>query len=237
MRCESCGGEIEEGRSFCPHCGRPVVATGEADAGARTAAADSMALQQVASERREAPAGATDATRTRPVPMSSFDRDRGDADKSRRNIYIVVALASALLVAGLVALAMRPAGHEAEPRLEGALRPGSPEFEQFRGRVDVDFNADEDAIVSQRAIGDTLITMKPTVRNFTGRTINGLELRATSLDSAGEIIKARTVIPVPGRQPELEPNRTITFPVLLEGFKPGVVPAQLKLELTAVRFK
>ena len=169
--------------------------------------------------------------------MSQPEKNVTEKDRTRRTIFIVVALASALLVAGLVFLATRPSPRSIEQRLEGALRPGAPEFEQFRERIVIDFDPDEDATQADRPLGDVVIQMKPIVRNFTGRTINGLELQAAGLDLSGQTIKERIVIAIPARQAELGPNKTLLVPIMLEGFKKDNVPTSLKLELTGVKFK
>jgi hypothetical protein len=170
--------------------------------------------------------------------MAQTEKKVAETDSTRRTIFIVVAFASALLVAGLVYLATRPSARSAgDPRLQGALKPDAPEFEPLRERLIIDFNADEDAMKSDRPLGDVVITMNPTVRNFTGRTLDGLELHATAHDLNGAIIKERYSIPIPMRQPELLTNKTITVPITLEGFKKDNVPASLKVELSGVKFK
>jgi hypothetical protein len=160
-----------------------------------------------------------------------------EKDTTRRTIFIIVALGSALLVAGLVYLATRPATRTGEQRLQGALRPDSKEFEPFRERLLVEFNADEDATQSERPLGDVVIRMEPVVRNFTGRTINGLELHAVGLDLSGNVVKERYVVAVPTSQPELATNKTLDVPIIFEGIKKDNVPASLKVELSGVRFK
>jgi hypothetical protein len=169
--------------------------------------------------------------------MSQSEKSLEEKDTTRRTIFIVVALGSALLVAGLVYLATRPASRTGEARLEGAMRPDSKEFEPFRERLLVEFNADEQATQADRPLGDVVITMNPTVRNFTGRTIDGLELRAVGLDLSGNVVKERHIIAVPARQAELAPNKTLTVPITFEGIKKENVPASLKVELSGVKFK
>ena len=203
IRCENCGGEVGDGRGPCPHCGKP------AGAGVGAAAA------------AEAP---------RTVPMSSFGQRREEPDKSRRVIYAAVALVAALLVAGFVYLVRQPSAAPGEERLEGAVRPGSPEFPGEK--LVVDFTPDEDATIGGNALGNYVVTMKPTVRNFTTRVVNGLEFRASGLDLEGRTIRQRTFV----TQEEIEPNRTAS-PAIGLNFPPDNQPAQLKVELTGVRFK
>jgi hypothetical protein len=162
-----------------------------------------------------------------------------EADSSRRTLYIAVIAFSVLLIAGVVYVATRPsAGGGAsgqQQRLEGGLRAGSPEFEQYRERIVLD---KPEATEAARPIGDIVMRLTTTARNFTGRTIDGLEVYAAVVDSQGKPVKERTVIviPKPG-QTELEPNRTLEVPVMLEGMKKDDDRANIKMEVTAVRFK
>lgn len=204
MRCQHCGREVEDGRASCPHCGK---ATGAGVGGAQARRA------------------------TAAVPGFGVG-GKEEADKSRRTIFIVVALASAVLVAGLVWLATRPSTRTDDPRLANALRPGSPEFEQIRERLVVEFNPDEDASIGPTALGTYAVTMKPTVRNFTGRTVSGLEFHAAGLDLAKQVIRERTFV----WQQEIEPNKISAVPISIN-FPQDNRPASLKLDLTGVTFK
>ena len=76
------------------------------------------------------------------------------------------------------------------------------------------------------------MTYKPVVRNFTGRTVSGLEFRVGGVDLKGAVIRERYAI----NRDELEPNRTLT-PALSVNFPQDNRPADLKLELTGVKFK
>jgi hypothetical protein len=161
-------------------------------------------------------------------------------DATRRKVFIVVGLVTALLVAGMIFWATRP--HVAnnanvEPHLEGALRAGSPEFEQLRQYTKVDFIPDEDATESTRPLGDIVMEMRPKVRNFTGRTITGLELQATVVDLDNKPVQTHTVIAIPRLQPELEPNKVLEVPIRMEGFKKTDVRANIHIEVTGVKVK
>lgn len=202
-RCQNCGGEVEEGRGTCPQCGEPV-------------AAGAQLVAQMAPPRS--------------VPMASFGQSREEPDKSRRVIYVAVAIVAALLVAGLAYLARRPSARPGEERLAGAIRPGSPDFPG--SKLVVDFDPDENATIGANALGNYVVTMKPTVRNFTGRVVNGLEFHAAGLDLEGQTIRERTYV----TEEEIEPNRT-SSPAIGLNFPSDKRPAQLKLELTGVRFK
>ena len=167
--------------------------------------------------------------------MSEAAQSNAERDGSRRIIFIVVGIVTALILGGVLYLASRPPSSTSGPqRLEGALHAGSPEFEQHKQRIAVDA---PEATEAERAIGDIQMVLRTTVRNFTGRTINGLEMRAAVVDVEGRPVKERIVIVIPARQPELEPNKTLTVPVLLEGFRKTDNRANIEMEVVGIRFK
>lgn len=172
----------------------------------------------------------------------STNRVRNDeADASRRKIFIAVGVATALLVALLIFWATRPTAPPGQqPQLEGALRPGSPEFAQVKDRIVVDYVVNNDTLDSVSAIGGRTITPMPTIRNFTGRTISGLELKASILDLQGQPVRSRTMIAIPnvaaGRT-ELEPNKFVKVNIPIEGVKQEETAANVRVEVTGVRFK
>lgn len=203
IRCEGCGGEVEEGRGSCPQCGRPVAVV-----------AQSEALTEPPSV----------------VPMSSFGAKREERDKSHLVIYAGIAVLGLLLAGGLAYLATRPTQKPGEEKLAGAIRPGSQDFPS--NKLVVDFDPDQNADIGGNALGNYVVRMKPTVRNFTGRTVNGLEFHAAGLDLKGNVIRERTFV----TEQEIETNKTAS-PVIGLSFPGDNKPAQLKLELTGVRFK
>jgi hypothetical protein len=162
------------------------------------------------------------------------------ADSSRKTIFIVVGLAGALVVAALVYWARLPAPPVREPRLDNAIRAGAPEFARARDRIAIDYLVDNDTLDSVSALGGRTLTPQPTIRNFTGRTISGLELKATAIDLDGKPVRERTMVVIPNvftGQTELEPNKFAKVTIPIEGFKKEEVAANIKIELTGVRFK
>lgn len=234
--CSNCGKEIEDGQNFCPYCAAPTGAT----------RAGASALQTSARGERGPFLRESDLEPPRAVPLASFGERNETGDRAQRKLFFVVGAASVALLA-LAALVLATDRGRAwlsgfgsrgqTETLAGALRPGNPEFEQHRDKVFVDFDADQDATQSPRPIGDVVIEMHPTIRNFTGRTINGLELRAAGYDLEGQPVKERTFLVIPRRQSALEPNKTMTPSLLLEGVSPNNIPASLKVEVTGVTFK
>ena len=147
----------------------------------------------------------------------------------------VITTLLAIFAAGLYYVAMTQSGVRsyAEPRLEGALQPGQPEFEEFRQHIAI-----EQLMGTEKVHPfDTLaVAMVATVRNNTGRTISGLELRGAVLDRESSSVRERTVVIIPRQQKLLESGEGINTRILLDGIDNDSDRAHLVLEVTAIRF-
>jgi hypothetical protein len=163
------------------------------------------------------------------------------ADRSRRAIFIIAGLVALLLIAGLIVyLKTRPEPKPAsvvvmDQKLEGGFRAGSPEFEQHRNLIKLD---EVDAFEADSIGAGIQMDLVGTVRNFTGRTIGGLEMKGTVVDIEDKPIKERTMIIIPSASlPELEHNKTARVKVTVPGFTKSDNRANYKLEITAFKFK
>ena len=167
--------------------------------------------------------------------MSAPDR-RIEAEETNRTLIIVVAVVAAVVIAGLFYGLMRLSGRSAgsEMVLQGALREGSPQFEEQRKNIVLD---EPEATEAKRALGDIVMSLQTTVRNLTGKTLTGLEVRAAVVDYEGKPVKQRSVVIVPTRQPELAPNKTMQVNVLLDGMSETDARANIRMDVTAFKFK
>ena len=155
---------------------------------------------------------------------------------SPRTTIIVVAIIAAVAIGGLFYLLMRQTstGSTPQPRLAAALRPGTPDFEKYRSQIVLD---EPEAEQANSMLGGLTMTLQTTVRNFTGRTITGLEMRAAVVDHQNRPVKERTFVVIPTRQPELEPNKTLVVPIKLEGMKEEDDRANIKMEVTGLTLR
>lgn len=143
-------------------------------------------------------------------------------------------LLSATLIPLVLFLTACGGGGAQQPTAPKLERAGSPDFEKYRQLIKVDgLEADE----GTRAIGDIVMTLHATVRNFTGRTLNGLEVHAAVVDLEGKPVKERNVLLIPTRQAELDNNQSIKVQVLLEGMSKQDTRANIKMEVTGYSFK
>lgn len=167
--------------------------------------------------------------------MATADK-RIEASESNRTIIIAVAVVAAVLIAGVFYVLMRlgSSGPSVDTGLQGAIRAGSPQFEEYKSKIFLD---DPEATESKRALGDIVMSLQTTVRNLTGKTMTGLEIRAAVVDYEGRPVKERTVVVIPTRQPELASNKTLPVTVTLDGMKDTDARANIKMEVTGFKFK
>ena len=124
-------------------------------------------------------------------------------------------------------------GRVFEQRLEGAIRRESPAFDELSGLLVVERLG---AAQAPHSLNDRAVEITGTVRNETGRTVTGLELRGVILDALSTPLRERTVVVVPLRQAALEPGEAINVSILLEGVGPEAERAAHVMEVTGLRF-
>jgi len=168
--------------------------------------------------------------------MVTPERQVSEADDSQRKIIIIVAVIAAVAIAGLFYFLMRATGGgSVEPTLEGAIRAGSPEFATNQAKIILD---PPEAYESKRALGDIVMNLQTTARNFTGRTLSGLEIKGMVVDHQGKPVREHTVVVLPrSQQTELENNRNIPVQVRLEGMTDKDDRANIRMEVTGFKFK
>ena len=127
----------------------------------------------------------------------------------------------------------RPVNSYSGPRLSSALRPGEPEFEQVREQIEIAQLLGTEQV---HLFNSLAVDLTATVRNNTGRTISGLEMRGAIVDVQNATLRERTVMVIPARQTALEPGEAIGVRVPLEGIGKDSERADMVLEVTGVRF-
>jgi len=170
--------------------------------------------------------------------MSAADKNATTESQSR-TLIIVVAIIAAVVIAVLFYFLMRATGGgTVAPTLQGAIRPGSPEFEQYLSKIVLD---EPEATEARRPLGDIVMTLRTTVRNFTGKTLSGLEIRGTVVNHQDQPVKQKTVVVIPSALPggpaELGPNKTVVAQVSLDGMTETDDRANIKMEITGLKFK
>lgn len=175
--------------------------------------------------------------------MSLIEEDkRNEQEQAQQKLFIIVGVASIALLGILGFWWVRSGGgqngsaYQSNPsqKLEGAdvIREGTPEFDKYKEKILMDA---PEAVEAERVIGDTVMTIEATVRNFSGRTLVGLEVYGAVVDLKGNPVKERTVVIIPNQRPELDNNKTMPARVYFEGFKVTDDRANIKMRVTAFR--
>ena len=165
--------------------------------------------------------------------MAAPDR-RLETSDTNRTLIIVVAVIAAIVIAGGFYGLMRLSGGGGPAGLQGAIREGSPQWDENKKNIVLD---EPEATEAKRALGDITMTLSTTVRNLTGKTLSGLEIRGAVVDYDGKPVKQRAVVVIPGRVPELAPNKTLPVNILLDGMSDTDARANIKMEVSGFKFK
>ena len=162
---------------------------------------------------------------------------RLESSESNRTLIIVVAVVAAVVIAIVFGFLMWAisSGPSAGVTLQGAVRAGNPEFAKNAPNIVLD---EPEGFEAKRALGDLTMTLRTTVRNLTGKTLSGLEIKGSVIDYEGKPVKEKTLIVIPSeRQPELLPNKTMLAQMMLDGMKDTDPRANIKMEVVGYRFK
>jgi len=119
-------------------------------------------------------------------------------------------------------------------RVEWMLQPGHPEFAELKQQIAI-----EEVVGTEKLhpFNNLVVELTAVLRNETGRTLNGLELRGAILDTANSTLRERTVAVIPAQQNVLENQETINVRILLEGVHRDSDRARATLEVTGVSFE
>lgn len=142
------------------------------------------------------------------------------------------AVAVAILV-GLASLKSSDAQIQ-EYALEGAFREGSPEFELQTKKIVIIKDPDR-TIESITGLGTVMMSMTGRIRNNGDRVINGLEVKATVIDIAGNPLKDKTMIVIPKNIERLGPGEELSVQITIDGFDKKDDRANIRWKVTAIK--
>lgn len=167
--------------------------------------------------------------------MKSFDQQ--DAPKKGINKTFIIALIIAVLSAAAIiwATTLLPASEETKTEtIENAVREGDPEFEALTKKIII-YNNPDRMTQSRTGMGTILMNLTGTIKNITGKTLTGLEIKVGMIDSKKEIIKDKTLIIIPKEIEQLENGETREVTVSIDGFKKDDDRANAYWKVTAIR--
>lgn len=165
-------------------------------------------------------------------PPSIKSNDKARTPRSLRLVSVGIMVVAAVVAIGVLFYFVFGSRLPAElVQLEGAVREGSPAFEQLSRGLNVGKPV---ALKSSDASGELLLQLNTTVQNDTGRRIRGLEMRGVVLNAHGSTVAERTVIPIPAQQTVLEPGEALNVRIRIQGITDDTERADIAVEVTAV---
>jgi hypothetical protein len=147
---------------------------------------------------------------------------------------ITAAIAMLVTVMHFVASTKSPVYRPAPMRSESMLQPGQPEFDRFHPQIAVEQIMGNEKL---HPFNDLVVELTAVVRNQTGRTISGLEMRGALLDTANSTLRERTVAVIPAQQTILEVDEAINVRILLEDIDRDSDRARPVLAVTGITFE
>jgi hypothetical protein len=151
--------------------------------------------------------------------------------------FLIAILIAVLLVGGGILLIwkLQPSMQEQqEQALSGALHEGSPEFAVLTKRI-VAENDEDNTWSSPVGTGYIMMNIAGKIRNNSDKTIIGLELNVSVLDSFDKVVKDNTLTIVPTQQKKLAPKQEMNVIVRIDGFKPDDDRARIRWKVTAIK--
>jgi hypothetical protein len=166
--------------------------------------------------------------------MVSLMREKS-SDSSSSKLFWILMVVGVLIASGVLAyFATRPAAPVREVRLENAVREGSPDWEQLKSRVVVEEQRDI-ATQTQSMAGGIQMRLPAKVKNFTGKTLSGLEVVASVVDDKGNVIKEKTAVVIPTQVLPIENNKSSLVTVNIDGFNAKDNRADFRFKVTGIK--
>jgi hypothetical protein len=153
-----------------------------------------------------------------------------------KNFLIAFGIAAVLVAGGILLIwKFQPSMQEQqEQAFSGAVREGSPEFDTITKRI-VAENDEDNTWFSPVGTGGIMMNIAGKIRNNSDKTLTGLEIKVSVLDSFKKVIKDNTIAVIPIQQKRLEPKQEMKVTVRIDGFSPDDDRAQIQWKVTAIK--
>ena len=157
--------------------------------------------------------------------------------KGVNKIFLIAIVVAALLVGGAIyLLTLQPTAEEQKQQLlEGALLPGSPEFEEISKKII--FTTDSDnTIEGTTGLGSIMMSVPATILNKSDKTITLLEVKLDVVDTKSKPLREKVFFAVPtDKAQKLPPNETVRIVQTLDGFNKDDDRALPRWLVTAIK--
>jgi hypothetical protein len=159
--------------------------------------------------------------------------------KSNNTIFWAsIGIGLALVIGFLAIVSLKSSTKQIQTQaLEGAFREGTPEFEKYTKKIIAETNEDK-TTWSPTGMGTIIMSIHGRLRNITGKTLTGLEVKVGVIDSFGNVVKEKTTVVIPKEEiTELENSGILPVQVTIEGFNKDDDRANIRWKVTAIKVK
>lgn len=167
--------------------------------------------------------------------MSTLFEEPGKEKGSKKILFIALAAAVLAVLAIIALLSLKPSQTEVKQNeLAGAVREGSPEFDALTKRIALQ-TVEDVTTKSMTAMGTRMMSIGGIVNNLSDKTLTGLELKVTIVDTFNNSIKERLITVIPTQQEKLEGHTSMPVRVIVEGIDPNADIANIRWKVTAIK--
>lgn len=167
--------------------------------------------------------------------METLEKHNAPGNGINKILIVAFIIAAALIGGAVYLLSLQPSREEQKQQsIEGAVRPGSPEFDALTKRIVI--QTDEDRTMqSPIGLGTIVMSIGGEIKNLSDKTITGLEINVAVVDTFGNALKDKTLIVVPKQYTRLNPNEVADVTVRIDGFKKEDDRANIRWKVTAIK--
>lgn len=162
--------------------------------------------------------------------------DEPERKKGFNILFVAAILVGIGLVAGLLGLvSLKKSSQQIQvDAMEGAFREGSPEFEKYTKKIIAETDIDNTQ-QSPTGLGTIVMSIRGNILNITGKTLTGLEIRVSVVDSDHKPVKEKIAIVIPKEVEKLETGKSLPVQVVIEGFNKDDDRANIRWKVTAIK--
>jgi hypothetical protein len=159
-----------------------------------------------------------------------FEQPAGKVEKDRSRSVMI--LSGAAVLAVIVLIILVTSFRKTPTKIEMA-QAGSPDFDSYARLVTIN---NLDTRHGER-LNTKYARMLATVQNTGDRVLAGLQIKATVIGLNDEVIKEKTITPVPDIKSSLGPNQSLNIDVSLEPVPDASLIKDMKLEVTGLKLE
>ncbi len=167
--------------------------------------------------------------------MENFLQEPEKKKGLNKTMLVALVIGAILVIALIAVVSLKQSDKQiAEQTLQGAFLEGQPEFALYTKKITIETIEDR-TTESPTGLGTIVMSIAGKIRNITGKTLIGLEVKVSVVDSFGKLVKDKTVLVVPKQAEKLNNGETLPVQVLIEGFKKDDDRANIRWKVTAIK--